>query len=282
MNLQPEEQESDSPEEQWYKDMDRAVTLSLGMKRSGKTYLLMKFLIRAIRENKYDEYHLVLPQYHHERDDKYKWLKYYPNVIVYNAYAKMVSDRVLLAMKTKHVFFGIDDATSELLNNIDASFSRLLTCNEHGKQCAVWLCVHSARKILTPLVRQMINYLFVYKNANRKLMMDIWEEWFSMEIPDFKEFSQMYKQVVYEQDNEALLYSFQGHHSYGIKHFALMNETEPKVPKKKKATKNFVQVDPKQERMKLSVFDQMARSKMKEQYKPAKKPTIARMFGYGK
>lgn len=262
-----------NPEDEFYQDMDRSAVLSVGMKRQGKTYLMIKFLMKAIKENKYDQYYLVLPQFEHERDGKYKFLSYFPNVHIFNAYHKLVSDKVLQAVQTSHVFFGIDDATSELLNNIDVSFSKLLTCNEHGKKCAIWLCVHSCKRILTPLVRQMVNYIFIYKNSNQMLLKTMWEEYYSVDFPNFKEFIDMYKDIVYKNQNEAFMYSFNGNHSFGIKHWKMMEETEPKPPKKKKkTTNNFQQIDTQKERIKQGVFQSLMRAQIKNEYTKPQKP----------
>lgn len=262
-----------NPEENFIDDMNRSCTLSIGMKRMGKSYLLIKFIMRAIKTKKYDEYHLVLPQFNSERDGKYKFLKGMKNVFIYNAYHKLVSDIVLRSVQTKHVFFGIDDATSELLNNIDISFSKLLTCNEHGAKCAIWLCVHSAKRILTPLVRQMVNYIFIYKNSNQMLLKTLWEEYFSVDFPNFKEFIEMYKDIVYHNENEAFLYAFNGNHSFGIKHWTLMNETEPKKEKtkKEKPKNNYREIDTKRENIKQSVMDSLFRAQIKTEYKTPEK-----------
>jgi hypothetical protein len=283
---QPPDQEPEGidAEEHFYEDMDRSVTLSIGMKRQGKTYFMMKFLIRAIREQKFEEFHLVLPQFKTERDDKYKWLKFYDNVFIYNAYHQLVAERVLKEAQKKHIFFGIDDATSEFLTAKDASVQKLLTCNEHGAKCAVWICVHSCKKVLSPLMRQMLNYIFIYKNANAMLLKQCWEEFFSMEFDDFKEFKALYKEVVFDQDNEALMYSFDGNHAFGIKGFKMMSEEEPKPPKKvKKMPKdNYMEIDAQKENMKRSIFTQLARSKMKNQYQDPKekKGHVTKMFSF--
>lgn len=267
-------------EQSFYEDADRSVILSIGMKRQGKTYLMMKFLMKAIKDKKFDEYHLVLPQFKTERDGKYKWLKYYKNVYIYNAYHKVVSDVVLKAMETKHVFFGVDDATAEFLNNNDKSVQKLLTCNEHGAKCSIWICVHSCKKVLTPLVRQMLNYIFIYKNSNATLLKQCWEEFFSMEFNDFNEFREMYKELVFNNENEAFMYSFNGKHAFGVKNFQMMQEEEPKPPKKTTQPKsNFKEINVEQENMKRSIWQSITRSKMKQEQQPEKKPKFIKMFG---
>jgi hypothetical protein len=180
--------------------------LSIGIKGGGKTYLMNNFLKLALLTEKYESYHLVIPMYKHEANDSYNFIPNSNQIKIYNGYSEKVSEIVIKERLNKHTCFMIDDASGELLQNLDTTLMKLITTTRHGKGCTLWINVHSAKKILSPLIRQNIDYLFVYRLTNRKLLQDIYDEWLSFKFDDYRQFCDYYLKAM-QQKNNAFMFS---------------------------------------------------------------------------
>ena len=224
---------------EFLEDSTKSFIISLGMKRQGKTFLLLKYLQWALLNGKYEEYHLILPQFGHERDGAYQFLVDMKNVFIYDKYHQVVCDKMLTKMQSKHIFFCIDDATGELLQNFDTSMTKLLTCNEHGKSACIWICIHSAKRVLPPLARQMLNYFFLYKVNNVGLLKGLWEEYFSLLYRNFESFLQVYQEAMAKKDKNAIMFALSDKHDLeGISDWMLINTDFSSEFKKKKEKKH--------------------------------------------
>lgn len=179
--------------------------MSIGIKGGGKSFAMLNFLKYALSNEIFESYHLVLPMYKLEQSDSYGFLRNQKQCYIYNGYSEKVSKNVEKERAKKKTLFIIDDASAELLYNLDSTFSRLITTSRHGKGVTVWICVHSAKRILTPLVRQNVDWMFVYKISNVKLLQDIYDEWLSMQFETFKEFMQYYRYAMQTKYNSVLL-----------------------------------------------------------------------------
>ena len=182
--------------------------LSIGIKGGGKTYRLLQYVKYALYNNLFERYHLVLPMFSFEQNDSYGFLRNQQHCFIYDGYSEKVSKLVEKDRLKHKTLFIIDDASAELVKNMDSTFLKIITTTRHGQGCTVWACVHSAKKILAPVVRQNIDWLFVYKIANRKLLIDLYEEFASMAFDSFKEFMNIYKDAMDERYN-ALLFTIQ-------------------------------------------------------------------------
>lgn len=227
-NFQSEEMKlhDDTAEQEFLKDSPKSFIISLGMKRQGKTYLMLKYMRYALQNNLFEEYHVILPQFGHERDGAYQWMQkpeYKKKIFIYDKYHQVVCDKILKILINKHIFFCIDDATGELLQNFDTSITKLITCNEHGKTCCVWFNIHSAKRILPPIARQMLNYLFLYGVDDGLLLKGIWEERFSRIYRKYDEFLNVYDEAMKTEKN-AIMYALSHHHEIeGIQNWELLN-----------------------------------------------------------
>ena len=220
--FQPDEQQS-TAEQEFLKDSPKCFIISLGMKRQGKTYLTIKYMRWAIQNNIFEEYHVILPQFGHERDGAYQWMKGNKQIFIYDKYHQVVCDKILKIMQSKHIFFCIDDASGELLQNFDTSITKLLTCNEHGKTACVWFNIHSAKRVLPPIARQMLNYLFLYNVDDGLLLKGIWEERFSRIYRKYDEFLDVYDEAM-RTDKNAVMYALSKKHDVvGIKDWDLLH-----------------------------------------------------------
>lgn len=166
------------------------VTVSVGTKGSGKTHLMLAYVKFALRTRRFDSLHLVLPSFSNEEDDSYKWLTEHNNVYIYTQYSPVVTERVIKAATAnakagKQTFFALDDATHNGVDlSIDHEFLELITTSRH-KKVSVWLIFHSLRAVINPVIRANIDYMFIFRISNNRLLTALYEEYFSM----FKEFA---------------------------------------------------------------------------------------------
>ena len=166
--------------------------LSIGSKGSGKTYLMMAVLKYCLQHNIYDAIHFVCPSYDGEQNGSYNFIENQKHVQIYQHYNETVSKKVDVSRRKKTTLFLLDDASGELLSNIDNTLCQLITTTRHFKGCTIYLCVHSCKKILTPLIRQNIDHLFIYKIINMKLLNDLYDEYFSQFNDKFRDFKSNY------------------------------------------------------------------------------------------
>lgn len=174
--------------------------MSLGTPNSGKSYLALKYLVWALNNNIYDEIHLIAPMIHAEENDSYGFLKQYSKkVFLYQKYHEVVAKKIDKLRESKKIMFMIDDATCELLNNIDNTFIKLWTTTRHSKSGGLtfWVIAHSGKRVLPPMIRQNIKYIFLYSIESAELLDDtIFKEFVSLQYfnegKKFKDFVKDY------------------------------------------------------------------------------------------
>lgn len=189
-------------EEDFVKDLETGrFVLAIGAKASGKSYLMTSYLKNALKNETYENVHIVLPiGIKGEANNSYQFLENQKHVLVYPHYVENVAKRVDADRKKGKTLFIIDDASGELLKNIDNTLIQLITTTRHYKGCTIWICVHSAKKVLTPLIRQNLDSLFIYRIINMKLLQDMYDEYFSMLFDSFIDFKAFYTQITEEKN----------------------------------------------------------------------------------
>ena len=180
--------------------------LSLGKKNSGKSYLMMSYLKYALYHKIYGAIHFVCPVFEGEQNGSYNFLHNQKHVLVYKHYSEAVSKAVDKSRQTKRTLFLIDDGTSELMQNNDKSFILLISTTRHYAGLTLWANVHSCKKILSPVCRQNIDFLFLYHTPNIKLLNDIYDEYLSLLFDNFKEFKGFYLETL-KEEHSCILYS---------------------------------------------------------------------------
>jgi len=190
-------------EQDFIKDLEIGrFVIAIGSKGSGKSYLMTSYLKHALYNNTYKNIHFVCPVgVKGEANDSYAFLQNQKHVLIYPHYSEAVSKRVDADRKKATTLFLIDDASGELLHNIDNTLIQLITTTRHFKKCSIWICVHSAKRILTPIIRQNLDHLFIYRIINMKLLADFYDEYFSMMFDDFKQFKQFYLEATKEKNS---------------------------------------------------------------------------------
>ena len=252
----------------------KSFIVSLGLKRSGKTFLMLQYLKYALTNDIFEEYHLVLPQYGHERDGAYQFLaQFKKNVFIYDAYHSLLAKKVLELIPKKHIMFVIDDATGEFTSGgFDSHMSKLLTVNEHGKTCCVWFCIHGTRKVLPPLARAMLNFLIVYTNDDGLALKAIWEDRFSRLYPRFQDFVEMYDKAM-SRDHNAIVYALNRHHELdGIVDWDLLKMKFPQFDKSPKGKIKVKSFDSQKEKMKEQVQHSIEKHQMRAELQPKPNP----------
>lgn len=180
--------------------------LAIGAKGSGKSYLMTNFLREVLFKKVFKNVHFVCPCYSGEQSNSYDFLKTQKHVLIYPHYSEKVSKRVDTDRRKAKTLFLIDDASGELMQNIDTTLINLITTARHFKGCVIYVAVHSAKRILLPIVRQNIDHLFIYRIINASLLKDLYDEYFSMLFDTFLEFKSYYLKSTAEK-NTCLYFS---------------------------------------------------------------------------
>ena len=100
------------------------MTLIIGQCGGGKTHLMLGTMKDHLKNNRFTQYHCVIPAYHMERSGSYDFIKNTPEykkyVFVYNEYHPRISETLLNSQSegiengnAEHIFYFIDDATGE-------------------------------------------------------------------------------------------------------------------------------------------------------------------------
>jgi hypothetical protein len=105
------------PQEQAFlEDKTTRISVSVGSKGSGKTFLLLQYVKFALMSQRFASYHVVLPSFNDEEDGQYDWLTKLPNIFIYTGYSPAVTLRVQKDadknnQQGQRTFFALDDAT---------------------------------------------------------------------------------------------------------------------------------------------------------------------------
>ena len=96
--------------------------LSIGSKGSGKSYLLCSYLKYVLKNNIFKNIHFICPCYDGEANNSYDFLKNQKHVLIYKHYSEAVTKIVDKDRRKGKTLFLIDDASGELLKQMDNSF----------------------------------------------------------------------------------------------------------------------------------------------------------------
>lgn len=195
-------------------------TLSLGPPGSGKTYIALQCIKHWLANNVFDELHMIIPAFENEQNDSYSFLQPYldTNVYVYGMYRdKIVLDLINKAKKQNMLykagkikrkpryFFMVDDATGqrELMNS--PMLERIITENRH-LQVHSWILLHQDKKVITPKIRENIQFIILYPLHVHKLKM-VFEEYinFPLDFEKYTEFWDFWKEYVLQQEHGSML-----------------------------------------------------------------------------
>lgn len=214
------------------KDVGRFVC-TIGAKGGGKSFTMLAYLKWAIQNNLYEKYHLVLPMYHLEANDSYSFLKDQKQCLIYESFHTKITQRVLTDRVKFKVLFIIDDSTSELTDNIDKNFIKLLTTTRHGnKGVTIWLIFHASKKVMSPAIRMQIDWLLLTNMNNMKLLEDIYIEFLGRYFERFRDFKQFYDQAISEKHNSIIFGTQQKGIDTNVKNWNLLNSEYDLQPTK--------------------------------------------------
>lgn len=232
--------------------------MSIGQKGGGKSYLLCAYLKCVLHYNIFKYIHFVCPCYNGEQNNSYAFLKDQKHVMIYPHYKEAVSKRVDTDRKKGKTLFIIDDGSGELLKNIDNTFCQLATTGRHFHGLTTFICVHSCKKILTPLIRQNIDHLFIYRIINMKLLNDLYDEYFSSYFDRFKDFKAFYMDIIKEKYSCIHFSIHQEGLDINVKNWSIITNQDQYVLKKtksnvKKPVKKKEEDKPKQQGINLDI-----------------------------
>ena len=135
--------------------------LSIGSKGSGKSYLLCSYLKYVLKHNIFKNIHFVCPCFKGEANNSYDFLKNQKHVLVYPHYSEAITKIVDKDRRKGRTLFMVDDASGELLKQVDPSFIQLATTTRHFAGCTVYVCVHSCKKILSPIMSEFRPFIYI-------------------------------------------------------------------------------------------------------------------------
>ena len=158
------------------------VSLIIGEPDSGKTWLVIHYVMHSLNNNLHSQYHLVIPQYKSEQNDTYRFLKDYKDkVFIYPYYDSVIVERITKIRLTERVLFMVDDATGELNPNQDKPLLKLCSTSRHGKGCTIFLIAHASKKVIGKPIRGVVKYIFIHSiDSVEMLEKDIYNDYVSM------------------------------------------------------------------------------------------------------
>jgi len=220
------------------------ISLSIGVRKSGKSYNLLNILRWSFENDIYDKYWLCLPVYDFESQYSYRFIREYKKnnnkkVHIYNKYSFLLTEHFLKNAKKIHEskerhFLYIDDASLSKLAMNTPEFNDFLAISRHIG-FSVFICFHSltSGKTLSPFLRQQCDYLMLYRIISSNLLYSLYEEYIklSQDIENFKDFRDKYKAHTTDDFKSMLVNTREGTIDWDLKHL----EDHLKPVKKKKA-----------------------------------------------
>ena len=158
------------------------LVLSIGTKHSGKSYFMLKYIKHAMKHNLYEKYILILPSYEFEENGSYDFIdSKKKHIFIFTEYNPIILEQHMEKQRKKKVktCVIIDDASGEAIFNIDDHMKKFVTSIRHFDS-SLWLICHSAKRILSPFIRQQVDLLFLYKLSDKDLLEAIFREFLSM------------------------------------------------------------------------------------------------------
>ena len=208
--------------EQFIKDFEKKpiFILSLGVKKSGKSYNTLALLKMAMDKNVFDQYIMCLPVYQYEATDSYDFIKKYKKanpkkMAIFDRYSYLITNTMMKkADGKKRTLIFIDDAALSAQSIYESNFYGMLSIARHiGISLVINYHSLTSGRALSPFIRQNIEYLCLYKIVSEDLLKTIYDEYLSLatDIGSWKEFRQKYiKHVNAEEFRSILLDAWSG------------------------------------------------------------------------
>lgn len=190
--------------------------LSIGVKKSGKSYNTLALLKHAMEHKVFNNYILCLPVFDYEATDSYDFIKKEQkskksNIRVFDRYSYLITAEIMKSAKTlkgKRTLIFIDDAMLSSSSIYSPDFYGMLSIARHlGITLIVNYHSLTSGRCLSPFVRQNIEYLCLYKIVSEDLLRMIYDEYLSLatDIKDWKDFRSRYIQHVNGGEYRSLL-----------------------------------------------------------------------------
>lgn len=193
------------------RNQNRVISL-VGMKGSGKTHAMLSMIRWSMIDKVFDEYHLVLPSYHTEEESAYEFLNGLPNVYIYVRYTPIVSELVeqraeKLRREGKRVLYALDDSTTRMQSGFhstpDEQILEYVSQSRHLKVTVI-IATHSLSGVLKPSIRSLLDYVFLFKTPNDKLIESFHKEFlgiFKRRWRTFNDFLEEYAERVFSVEH---------------------------------------------------------------------------------
>ena len=183
------------------------LTLIISQPGCGKTDLMLNTMKEHLKNNRFTQYHCVIPAYNIERDGSYDFLKntpeYKKNVFIYNEYHPRISETLLNSQSegiengsAEHIFYFIDDATGEEKIWNDQSLIKI-ACKTRHLRISTFVVLHSqGANIISPAVRNQAQFVYLGQ-MNPSILKKCYESYVSnTDFPTFKIFYKFFAENV--------------------------------------------------------------------------------------
>ena len=184
------------------------ITIAVGTKGSSKSYTANSYLKYCLENDIYDYYLLSLPVFQFEQNGSYEFINKYKGkaqIVVYSQYDPMIFEKAKSLDKKLKKFIFVDDATGGFTLNASPEELQFMAQIRHYN-CSLWIVLHVIRNALPATIRACVDFVFVHLNTNKKGLEAIWEEYLSINYPNFKtDFMPFYKEKVLDRQYNSLL-----------------------------------------------------------------------------
>ena len=198
-------------------------TVICGRKSSGKSWIMTNYIALSYLYNLYDEYYLILPEYSTDANsDTYKFIENHKDTTIYNTYNPKITEHIKKQSAHKKILYCMDDATSYLFHNKhNEELTNLVSTCRHGKGITVIVSCHALKQVLDPLIRGMIDYLFIGAFTNYTIIKKhLYEENCSMMI-DEKSFMDEYREKIVNVEHNFLFINGRCQFSFDVNKWEL-------------------------------------------------------------
>ena len=206
------------------------ICLSIGVRKSGKTYNMLKLIELSFKYNIYQRYIICCPVYCYEETDSYKPVKDFKKknpkqIDIFNKFSFLITQDLMnnadkIHKSKEKILLFIDDValSKESLNH--DNFNDLLTVARHIG-ISVFINFHSltSARVISPYIRQQQDYILIYKINAYALIEKIHEEYLSLsDENDKKIFIEKYRKHMKTEYNSILVDCRRGSVDWRLKH----------------------------------------------------------------
>lgn len=173
---------------------------SFGPPRSGKTYLALECIKEWLKMGMFEKYVCIIPNFKNEQSDSYGWMLRHENIDIYEKFHAHKLEELIKEQEAwrddlkkgkvkqmRRVFVFIDDATGQR-NLFDDPVAVRLATEQRHICCHSWICLHYAKGVIKPAVRNNLRFVFVYP-ITKTLLKQFHQDFIPAQWEEFEEYN---------------------------------------------------------------------------------------------